>query len=443
MHPVLARRHAIFQIRGRYRPATYPVPEGWVTAWCPARGAAHASRGKSDNCEYPLPHTPVSTHGQRGTVPRRYEYCREQDRGSRNSKRSEATMHETSSTADLAEPYPNSEITYAQEDRRKRVKLRVLVSRNPRMQAVLARLDRIAASDATVLVQGESGTGKEVIAETIHNCSHRGSRSFVSINCGALPDGLLESELFGHEKGAFTGAYRQRAGKFELAHGGTLFLDEIGSADEKTQRRLLRVLQEHSFERLGGTRTLKVDVRVVAATNANLKTEMKEGRFREDLYYRLSVLPLDLPPLRERREDIPLFIDHFLEGAALSNGRQGIGILPAASALLAAYPWPGNIRQLENVLTQMVVMAGTGPLAKSDIPDEIQDWRDDEVLPESTALSYWEARVRFERSFLCRALRRHNGVIAHVAEAIGVSRKHLYVRMDQLEIDYGRFRPAP
>ena len=352
-------------------------------------------------------------------------------------------MHETSSTADLAEPYPNSEITYAQEDRHKRVKLRVLVSRNPRMQAVLARLDRIAASDATVLVQGESGTGKEVIAETIHNCSHRGSRSFVSINCGALPDGLLESELFGHEKGAFTGAYRQRAGKFELAHGGTLFLDEIGSADEKVQRRLLRVLQEHSFERLGGTRTLKVDVRVVAATNANLKTEMKEGRFREDLYYRLSVLPLDLPPLRERREDIPLFIDHFLEGAALSNGRQGIGILPAASALLAAYPWPGNIRQLENVLTQMVVMAGTGPLAKSDIPDEIQDWRDDEVLTESTALSYWEARVRFERSFLCRALRRHNGVIAHVAEAIGVSRKHLYVRMDQLEIDYGRFRPAP
>ena len=352
-------------------------------------------------------------------------------------------MHETSSTADQAEPYPNSEITYAQEDRRKRVKLRVLVSRNPRMQAVLARLDRIAASDATVLVLGESGTGKEVIAETIHNCGHRGSRSFVSFNCGALPDGVLESELFGHEKGAFTGAYRQRAGKFELAHGGTLFLDEIGSADEKVQRRLLRVLQEHSFERLGGTRTLKVDVRVVAATNANLKTEMKEGRFREDLYYRLSVLPLDLPPLRERREDIPLFIDHFLEGAALSNGRQGIGILPAASALLAAYPWPGNIRQLENVLTQMVVMAGTGPLAESDIPDEIQDWRDDEVLTESTALSYWEARVRFERSFLCGALRRHNGVIAHVAEAIGVSRKHLYVRMDQLEIDYARFRRAP
>lgn len=352
-------------------------------------------------------------------------------------------MYETSSTADLPVHHPDSEITYAQEDRRKRVKGHLLVSKNPRMRDVLARLDRIAASDATVLVQGESGTGKEVIAGTIHNCSHRGSGSFVSINCGALHDGVLESELFGHEKGAFTGAFRQRAGKFELAHGGTLFLDEIGSADGKVQRRLLRVLQEHSFERLGGTRTLTVDVRVIAATNANLKTEVKEGRFREDLYYRLQVLPLDLPPLRERPEDIPLFIDHFLEGAALSNGRQGIGILPSAAALLAAYPWPGNIRQLENVLIQMVVMAGSGPLSEVDVPDEIQDWRDDEVLAESTAHSYWEARERFDRSFLCKALRRHNGVIAHVAEAIGVSRKHLYVRMDQLAIDYSKFRPAP
>jgi transcriptional regulator with PAS, ATPase and Fis domain len=322
------------------------------------------------------------------------------------------------------------------------VKLRLLVSKNPHMRSVLARLDRIATSDATVLLQGESGTGKEVIAETIHNCSPRGSRPFVSVNCGGLPDGVLESELFGHEKGSFTGAFRQRVGRFELAHEGTLFLDEIGSADGKVQRRLLRVLQERSFERLGGTRTLRVDVRFVAATNADLKREVKEGRFREDLYYRLNVLPIELPPLRERPEDIHLFIDHFLEAAALTNGREGIGILPSAVALLAAYPWPGNIRQLENVLEQMVVMAGPGPLTEVDIPDEILNWRDDEALGESTVLSYWEARSRFERRFLCKALRRHNGVIAHVAEAIGVSRKHLYVRMEQLEIDYRRFRPA-
>ena len=319
----------------------------------------------------------------------------------------------------------------------------LLLTRNPAMQRLLDELQCVAPSNSTVLLEGESGTGKEVIARAIHAAGWCHKGPFVSVNCASLPDGLLESELFGHERGAFTGAVRQRAGRFELAHGGTLFLDEIGAADSKVQLRLLRVLQEREFERLGGTQTIRTNVRVIAATNVELKTEVREERFRGDLYYRLNVLPLVLPPLRERREDIPMLLDYFLQTAAQANGYADAHIEPEAVALLQSHPWPGNIRQLENTLERMVVLSRGRRLGVGDIPPEIAGWREEEELADLGAVTYWEARDRFERRFLCSALQRHHGVISHVADAIGMSRKNLYTRMDQLRIDYTGFRAAP
>ena len=315
----------------------------------------------------------------------------------------------------------------------------LLTSSNGLMRHVLDQLDLVSQANATVLIQGESGTGKEVIARAIHERGPRRRQPFVKINCAALPEGVLESELFGHEKGAFTGAVRQRQGRFELAHEGTILLDEIGAADGKVQQRLLRVIQEREIERVGGTHTLRVDVRVVAATNVDLPAQIKKGSFRDDLYYRLNVIPLELPPLRERRQDIPLLIEHFL-GPVRRGHRRGIDITAEAVRQLAAYPWPGNIRQLENVLERMVVLSREEGLSAADIPPEVRLWREDEDLKELAATSYWEARDQFEKRFLCQALRRHSGVLTQVAAAIGVSRKHLYIRMGQLCIDYRRYR---
>jgi DNA-binding NtrC family response regulator len=308
------------------------------------------------------------------------------------------------------------------------------------MRLLLERLSRIAAASATVLIEGESGTGKEVVARALHRWSPRRDGPFVRLSCASLPEGVLESELFGHERGAFTGAVRQRPGRFELADGGTLLLDEIGAADAKVQLRLLRVLQEHEFERVGGTETLRVDVRVVAATNVDLKAEVRQGRFREDLYYRLSVVPVRLPALRERREDIPLLIEHFLAEAAARNGSPVRSIAGPAVERLQAYPWPGNVRELENVIEQMVVLAAGERLTLADIPAEIADWREPGEEPAAGPVSFHEARALFERRYLCDALRRHRGVIAQVADAIGMSRKNLYMKLDNLEIDYDRFR---
>ena len=315
----------------------------------------------------------------------------------------------------------------------------LMVTRNRLMRRILDELERMARTGATILILGESGTGKEVLARSIHLHSPRSKGPFVRVNCASLPEGVLESELFGHEKGAFTGAVRQRPGRFELANQGTILLDEIGAADGKVQQRLLRILQEREFERIGGTRTLRTDVRVVAATNVDLAAAVKGGEFREDLYYRLHVLPIVLPPLRDRREDIPLLIEHFLTRSGGRSGRP-FRIRPDAVEFLQQFPWPGNIRQLENTIERMVILARGNELTRSDIPREIATWQEQEELAEMGATSYWEARKQFERRFLSGALRRHNGVITHVAEAIGISRKHLYMRLDQLGIDYRRYR---
>ena len=315
-----------------------------------------------------------------------------------------------------------------------------MITRNAFMRHFLKQLDHMAATQATVLIQGESGTGKEVLAHAIHYSSRRREGPFVRLNCASLPEGMLESELFGHERGAFTGAVRQRPGRFELAHEGTLFLDEIGAADTKVQLRLLRVLQEREFERVGGTQTLSVDVRIVAATNADLKKEVGKGGFREDLFYRLNVVPVRLPALRERSEDIPLLIDHFLKLYARRNNCAPVKIAPEAVKRLQSYPWPGNIRELENIVERMAIFTRRDILRVEDVPQEILQWQEEEELAELSTSSFQAARALFERRYLCNALRRYNGVISQVARAIGMSRKNLYMRLEDLHIDYKRFR---
>lgn len=308
------------------------------------------------------------------------------------------------------------------------------------MRRLVAQVKRVASEEATVLLTGESGTGKGVLARVIHEHSRRADGPFVEVNCASLPESILESELFGHEKGAFTGAVRQRLGRLEQARGGTLFIDEVGIADTRVQTRL-RVLQERSFERVGGDRTITADVRVVAATNVDLAAQVRAGQFREDLYYRLHVVPFNLPPLRERREDVALLAQHFLRRRSRVRACR---IDAEALALLRAYPWPGNIRELENTLERMAVLGGP-LLTASDVPPEIVRWRqhrDPEELCELGAVSYREAREWFDRRFLCGALRRHNGVLTHVADAIGMSRKYLYARLNRLEIDVDSFRTS-
>src|SRR5580698_5631129 len=235
-----------------------------------------------------------------------------------------------------------------------------IVARGEKMQAVLALVERVAPTNATVLIGGESGVGKDLIARAIHEHSHRASGPFVKINSTAIPENLLESELFGYEKGAFSGAVSMKPGKFELADKGTLFLDEIGDVPGATQVKLLRVLQEREFERLGGTRTIKVDVRLLAATNRDLRAALEEGSFREDLYYRLNVVPIDIPPLRERKEDIPDLANLFLARFAKDSGRQLSGISPAAMQVLVGHYWPGNVRELQNVIERACALAA-GP----------------------------------------------------------------------------------
>jgi len=230
-----------------------------------------------------------------------------------------------------------------------------IIGESPRMQIIYKIINRIAQSDVTVLVRGETGTGKELVAAAIHKRSKRADEPFVKLNCAAIADSLIESELFGHEKGAFTDAKEMRKGRFELAHGGTLFLDEIGDISTSAQVKLLRVLQEREFERVGGSKTIKVNVRLIAATNRNLEEMVKNGEFREDLYYRLNVIPIDLPPLRERGEDIRLLVNFFVE-RSMKNHKKKIIITEEAMNKLMSYPWPGNIRELENTVERIVLM---------------------------------------------------------------------------------------
>ncbi|MBR4463959.1 MAG: sigma-54-dependent Fis family transcriptional regulator, partial [Treponema sp.] len=246
-----------------------------------------------------------------------------------------------------------------------------IIGKSAEMQRLLTTVRKVADSKASVLVTGESGVGKEVIADALHNLSGRRDKACIKVHCAALSETLLESELFGHEKGAFTGADAMHKGRFELAHGGTIFLDEIGEINQSVQIKLLRVLQEKKFERVGGSQTIEVDVRVIAATNRNLEEEVKAGRFREDLYYRLNVIHLEVPPLRERKDDIPLLISAFLDEFNRENGKSVTGFSQAAKSAIYKYDWPGNIRELRNCVESAVVMAGGSEIALEDLPPSV------------------------------------------------------------------------
>lgn len=292
------------------------------------------------------------------------------------------------------------------------------------MQKVRKLVLDVAGTTANVLIYGESGTGKELIARIIHLLSPRSKASFVPLNCAAIPENLLESELFGHEKGAFTGAIQARQGKFELARGGTIFLDEIGEMPLPLQAKLLRVLQERAFERVGGNKEIKADVRVIAATNRNLQLEVAERRFREDLYYRLNVFPLQLPPLRERSDAIPLLADYFLERFSLQIGKKLKGAEAGVFDAMARYAWPGNVRELQNIMERAVILA-QGVVRCADLPDALVH----ATLPAS--MDSREALKSTERELIIRALEKHRGNRRLTAEELGISRRTLQYKLKE------------
>ncbi|MFW5878226.1 MAG: sigma-54-dependent transcriptional regulator [Myxococcota bacterium] len=327
------------------------------------------------------------------------------------------------------------ENAYLRETSGKLSGLDAMVGESPKMKDVLAAIDKVARTDASTLVQGESGTGKELVARAIHSLSPRRDGPFITVNCGALAETLLESELFGHEKGAFTGAIKRKSGRFELADGGTLFLDEIGDLSHGLQVKLLRVLQERSFERVGGERTISVDVRVVSATHKDLKAEVEAGRFREDLFYRLHVVPVHLPPLRERGRDVLLLAGHFVERIGRRMGRKVDGFTEAAQKLLLRYRWPGNVRELENAVEQAMVFAEGEVIDAPDLPTYLQDGPPADPLclpPGEVALP--EVLEDLERQLILRAYEQAGGVKTETARLLGIKTSALYYKLDKYGI---------
>lgn len=308
------------------------------------------------------------------------------------------------------------------------------------MAALREQIMRVAPTNASVLVSGANGTGKELVARSIHYYSQRHNRAFVAINCAAIPEELIESELFGHEKGAFTGALAQKKGKFDLADGGTLFLDEIGDMSLKTQAKVLRILQERCFERVGGTRLVKVDVRIIAATNKDLDEEIRLGRFREDLYYRLNVVPFWVSALRERADDIPMLVQHFIDLFYRKEGREPKHFVPEAINALKQYHWPGNVRELKNIIERILIMTSGHSITCDDIPDLYGGHAEpiltcptlEGALAQSTLR---EAREEFEREFLIQKLEENDWNISRTAEIIELERSNLHRKIKSYGID--------
>jgi len=309
-----------------------------------------------------------------------------------------------------------------------------IVGQSEGIKNVLELVTKVAPLDSTVLITGESGTGKELIANAIHRRSKRWGGAFIKVNCAAIPEGLLESTLFGHEKGAFTGAHTQRLGKFELAHQGTIFLDEVGDMTLTTQAKVLRVLEQRELERLGGDKTLKVDVRVIAATNQDLSQAIKEKRFREDLYFRLNVFPIHLPPLRERREDIPLLIDNFLADTNLKLGTSINGVSRDAMESLLGYHWPGNIRELKNIVERAATMADGEFITSKEITLSFAGPKSGPVLPELPA-SLGETIQEVERQLIIGALQKSRGLQIEAAKLLGITDKNLWKKIKKHKID--------
>jgi len=313
-----------------------------------------------------------------------------------------------------------------------------IVGNSAAMQAVIREIAQVSTSNATVLIQGESGTGKELIASILHTNSPRAGHPLVKVNCAALPEGLIESELFGHERGAFTGAVGSKKGRFEMAHGGTLFFDEVGELSPLAQAKLLRVMQEKEFERVGGTQTLRVDVRLIAATNRNLEDMVAAGTFRQDLYYRLSVFPLLLPPLRERRDDIMPLVMHFVDKYGKESGRRIMRISASASELLLSYHWPGNIRELENIIERAVILCGVdGVIDAPQLPIWLQGGC---PIAESVPQSLEKTLAILEKQLLIDALETENGNMSKAASRLGITERIMGLRMKEYELTYRTFR---
>ncbi|WP_428265271.1 sigma-54-dependent transcriptional regulator [Haliangium sp.] len=309
-----------------------------------------------------------------------------------------------------------------------------LIGASDNMAAVFRTVQKVARTDATVFIHGESGTGKELVARAIHEHSARAEGPFIKVNCGALTETLLESELFGHEKGAFTGAIKTKMGRFQLADGGTLFLDEVGDVSPAMQVKLLRVLQEHEFERVGGESTIKIDVRVISATNKDLDAEVAAGSFREDLYYRLHIVPIALPPLRERREDIPLLATHFLAKLGPRTNPAVRGLSDSALGRLMAYHWPGNVRELENVVEQALVFAEGEHIAVEDLPATLQGPGDGDTLDVPKEMSLPEILEDLERQLIRKAFDKAGGVKTETARLLGIKTSALYYKLDKYGI---------
>ncbi len=319
-----------------------------------------------------------------------------------------------------------------------------IIGNSPKIIALREQIFRAGPTNGRVLIFGENGTGKELVARAIHKYSNRSQGPFVTINCAAIPEDLIESELFGHEKGSFTGATAQRKGKFELAHGGTIFLDEIADMSLSTQAKVLRALQEQEIQRVGGMRTIKVDVRVIAASNKILEDEIRAGRFREDLYYRLNVIPIEVPPLRERREDILLLVEYFLKEYAAESGARTKKASPDALRLFSAYSWPGNVREMKNIIERLVIMTPGEEIDATHVPPPIRS-----AAPEngaeagmcgSRSAGLREARAAFERDYILRNLRENDWNISRTAEVLKIERSNLHRKIAALGIEINAAR---
>ncbi|MBW2148954.1 MAG: sigma-54-dependent Fis family transcriptional regulator [Deltaproteobacteria bacterium] len=312
-----------------------------------------------------------------------------------------------------------------------------LIGKSKSMKSVFKMIEKIAPTDSTVLIIGESGTGKELVAKSIHSNSDRKNQPFVPVNCGAIPESLLESELFGHEKGAFTGAVKARTGRFEKAHRGTIFLDEVGDMSPLLQTKLLRVLQEREFERIGGTKSIRVDIRIIAATHRNLEEEIQKGNFREDLYYRLNVIPIIIPPLRERKSDIPLLIQHFLQRFNGASSRKIKGISNEALKILVEYHWPGNVRELENLIERFVILADESEISKKDLPEKMLHHAREGTTkkrPSKTEIDLNTTVSQFERELIMQALNKTHWVKNRAAGLLHLKRTTLVEKMKRNNI---------
>ena len=314
--------------------------------------------------------------------------------------------------------------------RKKTLERHSITGNSPQIQALKKQIAVAAPTNAWILITGENGTGKELVARTIHQMSHRVDKPLIDVNCAAIPDELIESELFGHEKGAYTGATSRKRGKFEVANGGTVFLDEIGDMSLKTQAKILRILQEQKFERVGGTRTLTVDVRVIAASNKDLKREIEKETFREDLYYRLNVIPIEVPPLHNRTEDIPMLVKTFLKEFS-EEGHCGLKTMtPRAVEHLKVYPWPGNVRELKNLVERLAIMTESEVIDEGDIPSSYK--RKDTMTPEAGIFDVdflKEAKKQFEKMYILRKLSENENNISQTADSIGIERSHLHKKI--------------